>query len=239
MSLSPPSLEATPKTLRATLRQPRFDVFGPVHKSLRCALAELLVRMGRASFDDEETVTEIVTELDDVLDYCRQHIDHEERIGRPALGARVTLHAFDAGHPAHLRAIAELGALSNALIAAPSERRVEAGRALYLHYSAFVGDTLLHFAEEECVLQPLLHRTLSDGELAEISRKTLESMTPAQLAATAGKMLRALNRAERTALVSNARASVPRNALMGLLESARGALSPDAFRDLAALLEGA
>jgi hypothetical protein len=149
----------------------------------------------------------------------------------------VTLGAFDAGHPAHLRAIAELGALSNALLAAPSERRVEAGRALYLHNSAFVGDTLLHFAEEECVLQPLLHTALSDGELAEISRKTLESMTPAQLAASASKMLRALNRAERIALVSNARATVPKEALLSLLESARGTLSPDALRELAALVE--
>jgi len=221
------------------MNRPRFDSLGPIHKTIRLVLSELLLEMGTASFDDASTSERVLRELDEVLDFCSRHIHHEETFLRPACAGRVGLEIFDNGHPAHERQIAELRALASTLRGAPEERRAQAGRALYVHFAGFVGDTLLHMAEEEQVLMPLLHRAFTDEELIAIQQRLLASMSPAELARDARLMLRAVNRGERAALVSSMLASAPRDAVVQLIESARPTLPAHVFAEVSAIVEAA
>src|SRR5262249_40434980 len=150
----------------------------------RCALAEMLVRLGRADFDDAATMPAVLGELETVIRFCEEHIETEEHFLRPACEGRVAVHAFDTGHPGHVRFIAELRAMVKAFDTTPPERRQEAGRTLYLHFASFVGDSMLHMAEEESVLLPLLHRAFTDEELLALHGKIMASFSPADLART-------------------------------------------------------
>jgi hypothetical protein len=216
----------------------RFNPFGTIHKAIRAALAETLVRMGRATFEDATASAATVRDLDATLDLCGRHLDAEERFARPACAGRVALHAFDSGHPEHLRYIAELRSLAKALEAAPAERRADAGRALYLHFAAFVGDSLLHMAEEEGVLLSLLHRVFSDAELIAVHDQIVASLSPAERAASMPTILRAVNSTERAEIVSGMLAQAPRDAVRAMIHAARAGLG-DLHDELAALVDAA
>jgi hypothetical protein len=80
---------------------------------------------------------------------------------------------------------------------------VLAGRTLYLHFSTFTAELLLHMAEEERVLQPLLERFFTDDELHEVHGQLLASLTLEEKMRAARWMLRALSPAEYADLVSS------------------------------------
>lgn len=65
----------------------RWDLYGPIHKGLRFAHAEMLTRLGRADFAAPDATLEA---LRFHLNLCRKHLAHEERHIHPALEARLT-----------------------------------------------------------------------------------------------------------------------------------------------------
>jgi hypothetical protein len=138
------------------------EVYETPHRTLRDLLATLLVTLGRTSFDDAAEVETVLGELASVLAACDAHIAHEDQHLRPALLERApgTLVTLDGQHADHARHVAELRALAAALCDARTRDDKNAlGRTLYLHYSVFVAETLVHSAYEERVVQPLLERT--------------------------------------------------------------------------------
>src|SRR5688500_1374956 len=151
-----PVVEPVPSTRPAT--PPATDTFGPIHKAIRCALADLLIAMGRACFLDEVHAQRVVTDLEEVLAFCEHHIAVEDRFVFPRLRTRLSgpLETIESAHVAHTRTIAELRSLAAALLKAAPVRRPLVGHTLYIHYSAFVGESLLHLAEEEQFVQPLM-----------------------------------------------------------------------------------
>ena len=157
--------------------------FGPIHNAIRFALADLLVAMGRASFRSEAETQRVVADLEEVLAFCASHLDHEDRFVFPRLATRLTgpLDSIVAAHTAQPRMIAELRALGGALLKTDCEKRALVGRTLYLHYSAFVGDALLHMAEEEQFVEPLMLRLFTEEELDEIQENIRGALTPDEI----------------------------------------------------------
>ena len=215
------------------------NIFGPVHKSIRRALADVLSQLGAADFDDAESLAQLGRGVEETLTYCEQHVQHEERVVRPACVGRLIPEVFDTGHPEHLRMIAELRAQLAVLSAAPAGQRTDLGHTLYLHFSVFAADCLHHMAEEERVLLPLMRRTLGDEELFAIRDRILASLSPAEQAQSARLMLGAMNSSERSALALDIAAKAPRVQVMALLESAKPMLSAAAFNDLVHLVDNA
>jgi hypothetical protein len=215
----------------------RLDPFHLVHKAIRAALAEMLGRMGAASFEDAAMAGQTLEMLEGLLAFCVTHAEHEERFVRPLCEGRIAVRPFDSGHPEQERYVAELRSLAQAVATASPDRRGAAGRALYLHFSAFVGDTLLHMGEEECVLLPMIHRVASDAELLEVQRRIVASMTSVELERAARYFLRAVSRGERIALVSAWIAATSPSAVRGLLESSRATLSSDVYAELVAVVD--
>jgi hemerythrin-like domain-containing protein len=211
-------------------------LFTNIHKSIRHGLADTLARLGAADLEEEAQAATVTDDLLDLLDYCERHLEHEEHIVRPALEGRLVPEAFDRGHPAHLRMIAELRALVRALHDAPPRQRRPIGHSLYLHFSVFAGDCLEHMAEEERVLLPLLQRTFGESALQSIHQRILNSLTPAERARAARRMLPAVDAVTRREMTLGMLAQAPREAVLGLLESLRPALGASAFNELVDLV---
>jgi hemerythrin-like domain-containing protein len=186
----------------------RIDLFGPIHKAIRCALADLLSQMGATSFANPAAATRIAEHLEEVTDLCEDHRGHEERHLLPAVADRLqgSLAGIHAAHLTQPVVVAELRALADRLRTTGDEQRQVVGRTLYLHFSTFAAELLLHMAEEEQVLQPLLEKLFSDDELRAIHGKLLGSLTIAERLRATPWMIRGTNAVERAALLQAAMA---------------------------------
>lgn len=233
------AIESHPVVTRAhAAATPRFDLYGPIHKAIRFTMSELLVEMGKTSFADPGAAGRVVKRLGDLLVFCEQHIEHEERFIHPALAERSpgALETIEAEHAHHAQGAAELRSLSNAVDTADTpERRALAGRTLYLHYSAFFAETLAHMVEEERVLQPLLHRLFSDGELLAIHGAIVASMEPSQMIADLSRIVPAVSGPERAAILGGVHANAPPRAFEALVASVRSRLDGDEWSELVRL----
>ncbi|MDB4937230.1 MAG: hypothetical protein JWP87_4202 [Labilithrix sp.] len=192
-----------PSTLRAP---PRIDLFGPIHKAIRCALGDTLTALGSTSFADERALAIVLEQLDDVIELCEDHRGHEDAFVMSTLAERLRgkLDSMERAHDVQPKTVAELRALARTLRATAHDLRPIAGRTLYLHFSTFAADLLLHMAEEEQVVQPLLERSFDDDELRGVHARLMASLTPAERARAGKWLARALNPVECEALMAAA-----------------------------------
>src|SRR5262245_66571403 len=77
---------------------PRFDLFTPIHKSLRRLMFDAAVTLGRTDFGSPEETTAAARAVTVCLEFLRQHAEHEDRrvvpvIARlsPGLAATIAL----------------------------------------------------------------------------------------------------------------------------------------------------
>lgn len=151
------------------------DVFARAHARLRAKLSELLIVMGKARFGDPVEAEAVAARVESVVRACEAHLAHEEDVVFPVLLARLSgsLDSVDDAHAREATLAAELRALANGVVRMPRDKKRLGGRTLYLHYSRYVAEMLLHMAEEEQVVQPLLDRMFRDDELQDLTA-TLE-----------------------------------------------------------------
>lgn len=157
-----------------------FDLYGPIHKGLRMAHANLLIRLGSADLEDPRALRGLLAHLRDHLELCVEHLRHEETVIHTALaahapGAVAEVEAmFDANRAALPDLYRRIGALETA---SPAQSR-KAGRDLYLAYSRFVAGDLAQMAHEEEVILPLLQAIFDDSALIALKTRIVLSMTP-------------------------------------------------------------
>jgi hypothetical protein len=225
----------TMTTTRTTTEQNPTNIFAEIHKSIRHGLADVLARLGATDLEDAAQMAAVEGDLLALLDYCENHVKHEEDHVRPALGDRIVPEVFDSGHPVHLQMIAELRSLVQALRGAKPHHRGTIGHSLYLHFSVFVADCLQHMAEEERVLLPLMHRALGESGLMGIHHQIVHSLSPAEQTEAARRMLPAIGPAARDQLIVAMLELAPAAAVAALIESIRPALGQAAYDRLIAL----
>jgi iron-sulfur cluster repair protein YtfE (RIC family) len=215
-------------------RPHRFDLFGPIHKAIRYALADLLSRMGTTDFGDDAAFRRVVHELEAVTSLCESHLRVEEKVLLPALGARLSggIDTIHLAHEAQGRFVAELHASAAALLEATPPARALIGRSLYLHFGTFMADLLVHMAEEEQVIQPLFDRLFTDAEVRALYVAALRSVTPEEHMAAAPYLLAAVTPVERGAMIRGIVESFPRDAVLAMVEGARSRLPADAVPEL-------
>lgn len=181
----------------------RIDLFGPIHKAIRFALADLLAQMGTTSFADAHEANRIADQLEEVTNLCEDHRGHEERRILPVLAERLqgTLDHILEAHAAQPGSVAELRALAETLRTSRVELRPVIGRTLYLHFSTFAAELLLHMAEEEQVLQPLIEKRFSDEEVRFLHGRLMAALTVEERLRAAPWMIRGTNAVERAAIL--------------------------------------
>ncbi|WP_374570411.1 hypothetical protein [Phenylobacterium sp.] len=213
----------------------RWDIYGPVHKGLRLAATDLMIRLGRADPLDEEAMKAVLGDLAAHLALAATHLAHEEAHIHPALAERNAAAAtrLSSQHADHRTAFAELDRLIGAAALAAPHAAAARMRELYLAFSAFVADDLVHMHEEETVTWPLLCALFSDEQLAEIEMSIIATLSPEENVGFMRLMIPAMNRQERAALLGGVKASAPPEAFAAVLEAAaRPTLSDGEFAEL-------
>jgi hemerythrin-like domain-containing protein len=210
----------------------RWDLYGPIHKGLRFAHAEMLKLLGSADFTAPDATMEA---LRFHLGLCAKHLAHEEQHIHPALEARLTgaTGEIERQHAEHREDFARLERAMAAVERAPQEARAWAGRQLYLTFSTFVAADFIHMQEEETVFYPQLCALFSDAELMAMEMDIIHSLTPEENIAYLRLMVPAMNGAERRALLTGIKNAAPPAVFQAIVTQAvRPTLSA---ADLAAL----
>ena len=213
----------------------RHDLYGPIHKGIRLALSDLLVRLGQADFADEAAARELLGALRRQLVLSAGHLHHEEVEIHGALEARApgaTL-TLEADHDHHRRAFETLEAAIAGVEAAPAAERAAPARQLYLAFSQFAAADFAHMAEEELVVLPLLHRLFTDEELIGMEARIVGAIQPDKMFDYLKLMIPAMNPAERAHFLAFVRAGAPVEAFDAILGfAARPTLSDGEYEAL-------
>lgn len=218
----------------------RYDFYGPIHKGLRKAQSDLLVRLGAADFGDARAVADLLADMREFLALAAAHIEHEHDHVHDALRAHGAdcVDRLDHQHEAHRAAFAEVEVLIERIQAGGAPARAVLGRRLYLAFSAYVARDLEHMLEEETMAAPQLWSLFSDTELMTIEGRIVGSLSPEDAMAFMRLMIPAANPVERAAMLAGMRQQAPREAFDAVLEfAARPNLSPAEFADLASRLD--
>jgi hypothetical protein len=218
--------------------QDRFDLYFGVHKGLRNAMQFTMLRLGQLDPGDAEDVQDALVTLRDVLVWLEGHLEIEENFVHRAIDRKRgagSVASVRHDHEAHLRDIALLRSDADALehaIGEPGAVRRARARQLYLSWSRFVGESLVHMAFEETELNALIWELFSDAEIGEIFGAIIASESPEQLGRTIRWMIPALDPESRALVVGNARPSIPAPVFMQLLAGMRATLHPRDFAKL-------
>jgi hypothetical protein len=218
----------------------RYDIYGAIHKGLRKAQCELLVRLGNTDFGNTRATGDLLSDLRALLALAAAHVMHEDTHIHSALRARgaVSTDRLDDQHDDHRATFAKLEALAAAIEAARPHERSALGRRLYLAFASYIAHDLEHMHEEETVAAPQLWSSFSDAELMAIENRIVGSLAPEKAMAFMRLMIPAIQPAERAAMLGGMKQQAPREAFDAVIEfAARPNLSAEEFADLARRLD--
>lgn len=217
-----------------------YDLYGPIHKGLRLALADLQVRLGSTDFENPDAAAAVLDALSAQLELSELHLEDEERFIHPALEQRIAAStpALVEAHDHHRHSFDELRRLTEAVAAAAPGQKQAAGRLLYLRFSRFVADDFAHMHHEETVTLPLLQSAFSDDELAAIEQQIVGQLPPDKLTACMRLMLPAMSPPERLLTMAGIRQGAPAEVFSLIVEeAAKPGLAAEDWRALSAALE--
>jgi hypothetical protein len=179
----------------------RFDMYAAIHKGLRHCMSSALLRVGQVDVFDADDLQRTLVELDDLLDFCLAHIEHEDDFVHTAIEARRAAGARRTAdeHAGHLDSIAALRADAHALQQAEASQRTALALRLYRHLALFVAENFQHMHIEETANNQALWALYTDAELHAIHGALLQSLTPLEQQVSLRWMVPALNPAERAA----------------------------------------
>lgn len=207
--------------------QDQLDLYASVHKGLRNAMQATLLQLGRLDATDAHDVAETLAPLRDLLSWLAAHIDIEERFVHSAIDRKRpgAIAEVRKDHEAHQRDFALLLADADALEQTASDASFERkaiAHHLYLNFSRFVGDNLVHMAFEETAVNALLWELFTNDELQDIFAQIVGSESPDQLMRGVRWILPSLDPDQRAKLVLRARDDIPApvfSQLMGALQA--------------------
>lgn len=229
-------LSPAPRTTSAPAVRARLDLYAAIHKALRLAMTDTLVRVGSLDAGDDAMRAETIHQVRTLCAMCRSHVAKENGHVHPAIEAcRPGGSARIAGeHEEHLVAIDAIEAGAGAFEAEPTPAQAH---RLYRQLASFVAENFEHMDVEESLHNALLWAAYTDAELLEIHEHILASLTPQEMGQVLHWMLPALSPAERSGLLGDLRAKAPPQAFEDTLQLAQARLSRADWLKLAASLK--
>lgn len=219
---------------------PRYNMYGFIHKALRACMSDTLMRLGRMDVSDADSLDTTLDQACGLLNFCRMHLDHENRFVHPAMEAREPGSASRiAGEHVHHEDDIELllgriEALEDSRADLPAGR-VAADR-LYHEMAVFVGDNFQHMDYEEREHNAVLWAHYSDAELHAIEGALVASLSPEAASFSLRWMIPAISHPERVQLLGGIRANAPAERLTNVLALARAHLDGASWNRLSAAL---
>lgn len=207
----------------------RYNIFFPIHKGLRALLYETSVQLQHTCFINTTEAEAAVARIKTVIDLFESHAHKEDSFVFPAIAAwePSVVAAFESEHEED-HALGE--DLQNWLTAfgyatAPSAKQT-LGEELTKSFTRFTVFNLRHMAKEEQVINPILWRYYSDGEIHDITLKIMQAAPPEEMVAFSRWMVRGLNNTEIINWLRGVKNSAPEPAFYGLLSVAEAELHP-------------
>jgi Hemerythrin HHE cation binding domain len=224
------------RSKEATMTTRRLNIYGAVHKGIRARLAALVEQSGRTDFSRARDIATLQQELTDTFTLLEQHAAKENRFINPLIRSyapRVAA-ALDGEHHEQEERMKDLrDRLANVRSGAADAPAT--GHAFAVALSRFVGELVVHMADEEEKGMVALWEALDDGVLFEVHAAILASIPPDELMHFVTWMLPAMNAPERLELMAGVRTGAPPEGWNAMAELARRVLDP---QDWAALERG-
>ena len=236
MHIAPRELQAVACAQAAAV--PRFDLYAGIHKAIRAMMADTLLTLGRMDPEDALELAEGTQKLQQLLDFCRGHLQHENAFVHAAIEARAAgaSEAIAHEHAQHEAEIARLAALATGLLHCPKEARAAGALALYRQVSLFIAHNFEHMHVEETAHNAVLWARYTDAELVAIHDALVASIPPEEMMFTLRWLVPFMNPAERAAMLRDMRAHAPVPAFAAALEVVRPHLAGREWDKLAAAL---
>ncbi|WP_326540943.1 hemerythrin domain-containing protein [Pseudorhodoferax sp.] len=218
--------------------QARIDLYGAIHKALRALMADTLLAVGRMDTDDALALADGTQRVQQLLEFCQNHLQHENAHVHPALEARASgsAAAIAQEHHAHEDAIASLADQATALLRCPPAQRAARAHALYQQLALFVAHNFQHMHVEETAHNAVLWAHYDDAALLAIHDALVAAIPPAEMLFTLRWMVPALPPAERVALLADMQAHAPAPAFAAALDTVRPHLPAGDWAALSARL---
>ncbi|MBX3611616.1 MAG: hemerythrin domain-containing protein [Hydrogenophaga sp.] len=215
----------------------RVQSYRFIHKALRALMFRTLQQVASLDADDAGERTTMVAQVEELLQVCSDHLDHENRFFHSALRERAprAVMPFDDDHDDHVGTIAQLRHQLDQ-VAMGGSAAAQHAYALYLGLTRFVGENLEHMAEEETTLTRTLWQHFSDDEIHALEGRLQASFAPQESAYYLRWMARSLNHAELATLMQGARAGMPAAAFAELCDLVRDALPQNRWARLSRTL---
>jgi len=219
----------------------RINIFNQIHKGLRALLYESSLLLQQTDFLDDQEMQTAVTRVTMVADLFDDHAHHEDKFILPAIQEHEPsiVDAFEREHAMNIKLTRALKNCLQALQMASPVVRPEMANVLYKTFVQFMVFNLEHMSKEETILNKILWRYYSDGEILAIQKNILASLTPWSATNGSRWMMRGLNNPEIVGWLKSVEESAPEAAFQKLFAIAERELPERRFRHvLETLTEG-
>ncbi len=191
----------------------RVKLFEAAHKGLRNALSQFSYLLGKCDFNNAVDIAKLHSLGKDLFMMLSSHANDENSIILAALEAKVpgsSKHDMDD----HERLELDQSAIEKMLedIKELNTKGVDAsgsGAELYMKFSKFHGEYLLHTVEEETDTQRLLWENFTDQELHAIRGKIIGRFTPEAFEKWQSYIMPAITQSDLLMMLGGMKANAP------------------------------
>lgn len=219
---------------------PRFNIYGPIHKALRAMMAQAVVQTGSTDWQDPADRARALETATQLLDFCEAHLQHENEFVHAAMEARQPGSSADgfSEHRQHVNAIRDLREQTEALSSIGGLAAMRIGEAFYRSLAVFVGENYEHMHFEETHNNAVLWAHYTDAEIMAIEHALVASLTPEKSTLSLRWMLPNVSPQERALMVGGIRQNAPAPVLEGVLAMLRQQLAARDWQKLEQALSG-
>lgn len=218
------------------MAQPRFDVYGSVHKGLRFLMTELTFELGKANINNTSELTALGEKLRYLWDILKAHAQGEEEFIFPYL-----LKEDKAFHmklkKAHEKFEEDAGnfrdSFKEILGLDVGDAEIQEKMTKFTkRYNTFVSEYFSHMQDEELTANPILWKLLHDERLMEILSNMSQIPTTKLREYFLPYLIRATNPAERVGVLMGMKMSMPDSVFNRTLDISKGALEESDWQKL-------
>ena len=223
------------------MNQPRFDVYGSLHKGIRSLMTEVMYELGKSEVTNTSGLTALGEKLGYLWDILYVHAKGEEEFIFPHL-----LKKDKAFHmklkQAHEKFEKDADFFRDSFKkfletdVEAAEKQQELTK-LTKRYNTFVSEYFSHMQDEELEANPILWGLLDDNELMEILSNMSQKPTVELREYFIPYLLRATNPAERVGVLMGMRRSMSEATFTRTLEIAKASLAESDWQKLKKTLD--
>ncbi|MBI5278225.1 MAG: hemerythrin domain-containing protein [Burkholderiales bacterium] len=221
--------------LASAAETPRVDLYGGIHKALRALMSDTLLAVGRMDVADDLDLAQVTQRVLELLDFCRLHLDKENKFLHTAIEARApgASSAIGHEHEQHVRHIAHVAGTVGVLRASAVAQKPAMATVLYRELALFIAENFQHMHVEETAHNAVLWARYTDAELAAIHDAIIASIPPDVMLFAARWLVPFMNPQERLKMMADMQAKAPPQAFDAVVATVRPHLSQREWEKLA------